>query len=106
MKRKDFEKLMARDGGCVHCGEIERVSPNHRINRGMGGSKLLDRPSNLVVLCSDMNFLIESDPLKALEARQYGWKLSKWQSPENEPVFDKRSGVWFVLDNGFGKTTL
>lgn len=72
----------------------------------MGGSKLLDRPSNLVVLCSRLNSLIESDHRWAQVARDYGWKLERWQIPEECPVFDARAGVWLVLDNSFGIVTI
>jgi hypothetical protein len=102
MKPKDFQRLMERDKGCVHCGETEAVSPNHRINRGMGGSKLLDRPSNLVILCSRMNFLIEADASQAEIAKTYGWKLERWQKPEKEPVFNRMTHRWLLLDDEFG----
>ena len=101
MKPKDFARLMERDKGCVHCGETEAVSPNHRINRGMGGSKLLDKPSNLVVLCSRMNFLIEASAHHAELAKTYGWKLERWQTPEAEPIFNRNAGRWLLLGNDF-----
>jgi hypothetical protein len=106
LKPKEFARLMERDNGCVHCGEMEAVSPNHRINRGMGGSKLLDRSSNLVVLCSRLNFLIESDPYWMKLGKLYGWKLERWQIPEETPVFDIRSGIWQLLDNDYGYVTV
>ncbi len=101
MKPKDFAKLLARDGYCLHCGETTAVSPNHRINRGMGGSKHRDQPSNLVVLCSLFNGLIESDAQSAALAKQYGWKLQQWQDAGKEPVYDRVSGLWFYLDDNF-----
>lgn len=106
MKPKEFAKLVERDGGCLHCGETERISPNHRINRGMGGSKLLDKPSNLVVLCSEMNHLIESSGLHRDLALHYGWKLERWQVPEESPVFDSRAWAWFLLDNAGNRTII
>ena len=105
MKPKDFAKLMDRDGGCLHCGETEAVAPNHRINRGMGGSRRLDKPSNLVVLCSVVNGLIESQAQWQALAREWGWKLQRWQKPEEQPVFDSMAGRWYYLDNSWGKTT-
>ena len=69
----------------------------------MGGSKLLDRPSNLMVLCSEVNGLIESNHFYRDLALMYGWKLERWQVPENEPVFDSRLWKWFLLDNEFGR---
>lgn len=69
----------------------------------MGGSKLLDRPSNLMVLCSEMNGLIESNDFMATLAKHYGWKLERWQKPEETPIFDSRLWKWFLLDNDFNR---
>lgn len=102
MKPKDFARLMARDGGCLHCGLTEAVSPNHRANRGMGGSKVRDVPSNLVVLCSWLNGVIESDAQWAAVARSYGWKLNTWQNPLEVPVYDARNREWLLLDDHYG----
>lgn len=103
MNQKQFQKLLDRDQACLHCGETERVSPNHRANRGMGGSKLLDRPSNLMILCSEMNSLIESNHFMADLAKHYGWKLERWQVPEETPIFDTRLWEWFLLDNDYNR---
>jgi hypothetical protein len=99
---KDFKRLVARDGACLHCGETEAIAPNHRANRGMGGSKERDVPSNLVVLCSVLNGLIESDDRYAKVAIEYGWKVSKWADWRAIPVFDTQSGEWHLLDDEFG----
>lgn len=106
MKPKDFQKLLARDGYCLHCGETTAVSPNHRINRGMGGSKLRDQPSNLVVLCSLFNGMIESSAESALLAKSYGWKLKYGQDTLKEPVYDAMSGLWYSLDDYFGRSAV
>jgi hypothetical protein len=103
MTPKQFQKLLDRDVCCLHCGETEAISPNHRVNRGMGGSKILDRPANLIVLCSEMNSLIESNWFHRELAIQYGWKLERWQSPEDCPVFDSRLWQWFKLDNDYNR---
>ncbi len=103
MKPKDFARLVARDGYCLHCGETDAIAPNHRANRGMGGSKAYDTPSNLVVLCSVMNGLIESDARWADLATRYGWKCSKWSSWRDIPVFDSVSNVWYLLDDDYGR---
>jgi hypothetical protein len=66
----------------------------------MGGSKALDVPSNLVLLCSRMNFLIEADPVMADLAREHGWKLERWQNPRAIPVKDLRTGkTWYLGDD-------
>lgn len=103
LKRKEFEKLRERDSYCLHCGETEAVSPNHRSNRGMGGSKLLDVPSNLVLLCSELNGLIESDAAYAEIAREFGWKLSRYDKPAEIPVLDNMAGAWYLLNDSFGR---
>jgi hypothetical protein len=104
MKKKDFEKLLERDKYCLHCGETERLAPNHRANRGMGGSKERDVPSNIVLLCSEFNGLIESDAHAADRARMFGWKLSTWEDPKSALVFDFMAGESFLLDDGWGRS--
>jgi hypothetical protein len=102
MKPKDFQRLLARDRYCLHCGATDALSPNHRANRGMGGSKAFDTPSNLVVLCSLFNGLIESDGRAAALARKFGWKLSKWDDFRAKPVYDRMSGEWRLLNDEYG----
>lgn len=104
MTPKNFKRLLARDNYCLHCGETEALSPNHRINRGMGGSKLRDQPSNFVLICSLMNHLIEADDRWSQLAKRRGWKLESWQDPLTEPVFDSLSAKWFMLDDDFGRS--
>jgi len=101
MTPKQFRRFLDRDSGCLHCGESEAVSPNHRANRGMGGSKARDVPSNIVVLCSFMNNAIESNAAAAEKAKLYGWKLETWQDPLSEPVYDTQKNEWVLLDNDF-----
>lgn len=102
MTPKQFQKYLDRDQACPHCGETEAVAPNHRLNRGMGGSKERDVPSNIVVLCSRLNGLIESNATQRTLAIFYGWKLTAGQDPLKTPIFI--SGKWWLLDNNFGKT--
>jgi hypothetical protein len=99
---KQFARFLERDGGCLHCGEVEAVAPNHRVNRGMGGSKTRDVPSNIVVLCSLLNGQIEADARWARVAKSYGWKLESWQSPVSEPVYNSLTGEWRLLDDDWG----
>jgi hypothetical protein len=103
MNGRQFALYLARDLHCP-CGCVgfeDTFVPQHRINRGMGGSRILDRPANVLVMCSRMNGLIESDPKLAEVARQYGWKLSRWQDPENEPFYDLATGTWNLIDNTY-----
>lgn len=106
LNQSEFKRFIARDGHCVHCGDVETIVPNHRANRGMGGSRVRDVPSNIVVLCARQNTLIESDPVSAQLARHYGWKLQSWQNPLEQPVFDAVSGQWFLLDNSYSRTLI
>ena len=107
MNGRQFALYLARDLHCV-CGCVGREDtfvPQHRINRGMGGSKLLDRPANVIVMCSEMNGLIESDQAFAAMARAYGWKLSRWDSPEDTPFYDQATDTWNTIDNLYRRTT-
>lgn len=106
MNGKEFARLLARDEGCLHCGEDEAIAPNHRINRGMGGvskGSPLNNPSNLVVLCSRVNGLIESDADWRTYALERGWKLEKWQDPLKEPIFSELSGEWYLIDDDYNR---
>jgi len=101
MNQKQFLKYLERDLGCVHCGDTETAVPNHRINRGIGGSKKLDSPANIVVLCAKMNGLIESDSRIRNLAIMSGWKLESWQTPTDEPYFNHYRQVWVQLHDDF-----
>ena len=101
VNQKQFQKYLDRDGGCVHCGQTESVAPHHRLNRGMGGSKVRDVPSNIIVICSDLNNRMESDYTTAQRAKLMGWKLSPGANPREIPV-RHYSGDWRLLDDSFG----
>lgn len=101
MNQKQFRKYVDRDGGCVHCGESLVVSPHHRLNRGMGGSKVRDVPSNIITICSWLNNAMESDPEVAELARELGWKLRIGQDPKTESLYHFARG-WLTLDDVFG----
>lgn len=99
MTPKEFSKLIERDSYCLHCGATEALAPNHRANRGMGGSKKRNHPANYVLICSTMNGLIESDHRWAELALSYGWKLRPWEDPFTSAVFDSISGTWYLLND-------
>jgi hypothetical protein len=100
MNRKEFEKYLARDGGCVHCGSTDTtLIPHHRSNRGMGGMKSKNNPSNIVVLCSEANLLLESNSAFAALGRAMGWKLTWGEPSESLPV--NAGGRWYLLDNNY-----
>lgn len=107
MRPAEFNKFLARDGRCYHCGTTgDTLIPQHRINRGSGGSKTRDVPSNIIVMCSEANGRMESEAAFARMARSYGWKLSSWQDPLECQVFDVVSGQWFLLDDDYNRVTL
>lgn len=101
MTPKQFSKFVTRDRGCVHCGELEAISPHHRLNRGMGGSKLRDKPANIIVLCSWINNALEADSEIAEAGRQLGWKLRSGEDPELTWFYHLALGEWRILDNSF-----
>jgi hypothetical protein len=90
---------------CPHCGEDrpEYLVIQHRKNRGMGSSKLLDRLDNLIMICSYYNGAMESNGVVAENARRYGHKLTSWQDFD-APVFDECTGEWYRLDIQGGKS--
>jgi len=103
---KRFRKYLDRDGGCIHCGETEAVAPHHRRNRGIGGSKQRDTASNIVVICSALNGLLESDAFYARKGREWGWKLGPGDDPLLVPVWSDVDGAWFWLDDDYNRSLL
>lgn len=102
MNKKEFEKYRDRDKSCPHCGTTgPELIPQHRANRGMGGSKSRNRPSNIIAFCSLGNVLMESNATFASLARSYGWKILSYQDPSKTPV--RLSDGWYLLDDNFGK---
>lgn len=101
LTQAQWRKLLERDGGrCCHCGATEALAPHHRVNRGMGGRKSLEIPSNLLLICSQFNGDMESDPRVAEYAKSRGIKLLSWQDPTKYPVWDEVSqGMFWLLDD-------
>jgi hypothetical protein len=105
MNKKEFQKYLDRDMACPHCGTTgPELIPQHRANRGMGGSKERNRPSNIIVFCSLGNGLMESSPGFAALSRGYGWKLFSHEDPEKSPA--RLWDGWHLLDDNFGKTAV
>jgi len=102
MNKKEFQKYLDRDICCPHCGTTgPELIPQHRLNRGMGGSKSRNRPSNIIAFCSLGNGLMESSSGFASLARAYGWKLYAHQDSSKTPV--RLIDGWYLLDDNFGK---
>ena len=105
MTPKQFAKYLKRDSGrCYHCGiDDDTLVPQHRATRGLGGSKEADIPSNIITFCSLANGLIESNSYWQAQARMLGWKISKWQTPSENPVYDMSTQKWYLLDDEFNR---
>ena len=104
MNKNSLKRIWKRDKGqCWHCGtDDDTVVPHHRANRGHGGSKVADRPSNVILMCAIHNGLMESDVNVFREAKEFGWKISRHSIPWNEPVMNWE-GRWFLLGDQFEK---
>lgn len=98
--------IFERDGWtCYLCGlELRDGSlvPHHRANRGSGGSRMSDKASNVLSLCSLCNGVIEASSERAEEARDLGIKISKFQVQRSHeiPVFSRLNG-WILLADDF-----
>lgn len=88
MTEKDRKRLLARDQEqCWHCGTTENLTVQHRVNRGMGGSKKRDNPANLILLCWFVNFEMEASSRAAESARLAGWKVDGATPPNSHLCF-------------------
>lgn len=101
--KKEFQKYLQRDfNRCYHCGiNGDTLVPQHRLGRGMGGSKARDVPSNIITLCSYYNGLIEQDSSEKMRALKLGWALRSYQDPRETPVFCMTTGEWYVLADDY-----
>lgn len=89
-----------RDGWrCAACGHAWDLTIQHRVSKGMGGSKRLDDPSNLLTLCQRCNVRLEADAEFARAGRAAGWKLYRNRSvdPALEPCWFPLERRWFLL---------
>jgi hypothetical protein len=103
LSKRVREALERRDKYCWHCGQEDGLVVHHRKNRQMGGSKMLDHYSNLILVCPSYNTSMESDAENRQEAIDWGHKLESWQD-FSEPVYDRCDGEWYELfDDGTKK---
>lgn len=98
------KRMQERDGyKCVACGTEYDLTPQHRANRGMGGSKRGHGLSNLVTMCRHHNEQLESDPKFAELGRRMGWKVKRNSGPppSDIAVWSFPELAWFLLaDDG------
>ena len=107
MTPNEFKKFQARDPYCPHCGiGVPYLVPHHRKNRGMGGSKKLDNPANILLVCAELNGNMEQQSQVAEDARVYGWKLNNWEDPLVVPVYDAITGFTYRLKDDYSKEAI
>jgi hypothetical protein len=100
--REVVEIVRVRDGyACVRCGRGGQLTTQHRVARGMGGTRepWVNQPANLISLCgsgtTQCHGWVEHHPA---EARAAGLALDRdGQRPENVPVRTWRG--WMLLTN-------
>lgn len=103
MTPKQFAKYLERDQSCWHCGYTENLVPHHRKNRGMGGSKAANTPSNIIAICAVYNGLMESSATAANLALYKGWKLANWEDPLQSIIYHAGKGAWYLLDDNYNR---
>ena len=99
-----------RDQGvCQMCGrstELITSSVHHRLNKGNGGSALLERASVLINVCGDGVLLCHGRVTRYPKwAESIGWLLPRNNpdiDPEEEPILTYHG--WILLDDFGGRT--
>lgn len=85
------------DWRCARCAGWGPLSTQHRVARGMGGSRLeaINLPSNLLTLCGSgttgCHGWVEHHPRWA---QAHGWSVPRWQDPAEVAVWTWRGWVW------------
>ena len=108
--RRVFEAIKERDGGfCLAvlpgCGG-EGTLAHHRANRGAGGSKLLDHPGNLSLLCGSCNLASEdAHAITRMDLIDRGLRVEKAATNAatlarvlQTPVTDLEGRRWLLID--------
>jgi hypothetical protein len=99
-------RVAPRDGlACAHCGAEDELSVQHRVNKGMGGSKRLERLSNGLILDVRYNVWIEQDAEEGATATRMGWKVSKWDRRDltTIPYWHWPTAQWWLADDEGGR---
>lgn len=98
--------VLKRDRGlCVRCGEPTRpgnYSLQHRVARGMGGSRHAARSCALILLCGSATTgchgWVEANPATA---RQLGYRVPTGTDPATWPVRRSDGRTWLLTDDGW-----
>lgn len=82
ISRKVLEQIKVRDKGfclmALPCCLGEGGVPHHRANKGAGGSRTLDHPANLVLVCSLCNGAAEdAGSMLRLDLIERGLRIEK-----------------------------
>jgi hypothetical protein len=109
IRKRLSELVLTRDGhvcqlnlvGCTYTA----TEADHRANRGMGGSKLLDNAANLVAACRSCNGRKETLTGDALDdVKSRGLRLVHGSTPAQtlasaaDTPAQYRTGDWYFLD--------
>lgn len=98
---KQRQIVYDRDGRmCANCGNDQTLTIQHRINRGMGGSKTRDGFENLLTLCALCNQRLEMVAEVAERGIDLGQKLRSWDDPLKVPVFFAFDGWYYLTERG------
>jgi 5-methylcytosine-specific restriction protein A len=98
---------------CERCGGLAmNGQAHHRRPRGMGSSRNpeTNQAGNALWLCTTWDTRAGGDgchertEANRAEALQYGWLVSQHRTPVDVPVL--RRGIWVLLDNQGGYTTI
>lgn len=91
-----------RDGHvCVRCGTGYSLTTQHRVSRGMGGTRQpwVNLPANLITLCGSgttgCHGWVEANPR---EAMRLGLAVSRYADPQTVPVHTWRGLLWLRND--------
>ena len=100
-QRDDYFCLMALPG-CMGEGNVR----HHRANRGHGGSKVLDHPGNLCLVCAPCNSAAEdAHAITRMDLIDRGIRVEKAATNAatltralNTPVTDLEGRRWLLID--------
>jgi len=100
--RATVKLVRERDGwACVRCGNPATLTTQHRVARGMGGTRAawINQPANLLTLCGSgttgCHGWVESHPK---DATALGYACSRYVDPVDHPVRTWQGRVWLTND--------
>lgn len=109
ISEKVRNQVFARDEyRCVACGTSNALTIQHRVSKGMGGSKQFDTVAYLLAMCNFCNTRLESDAEWAEIGLDSGWKMMRNVKPKQDPtqVPVRYLDGWYVLNQYGGRTKI